>query len=48
MTIQEKVWQAVKDLPDDAPIERAMERLLFLAKVEKGLAQAEKHSPMLR
>jgi predicted transcriptional regulator len=40
MTLKEKVLQAVEDLPDDAPIEAAMERLLFLAKVEKGLEQA--------
>jgi len=32
--------QAVKDLPSDATIEEAMERLLFLAKIEQGLAEA--------
>ena len=41
MTIKEKVLQAVQDLPDDASIEDAMERLLFLAKIEKGLQQAD-------
>ena len=40
MTIQEKVMNAVKDLPDDAQIEEAMERLLFVAKIERGLEQA--------
>lgn len=40
MTIQEKVQSAVKDLPDDATIEEAVERLCFMAKVEEGLAQA--------
>lgn len=41
MTLKDKVLLAVKDLPDDAPIEDAMERLLFLAKVERGLKQAD-------
>ena len=41
MTTKEKVLQAVQDMPDDFPIEDAMERLLFLAKVEKGLRQAD-------
>ena len=41
MTITEKVLQAVQTLPDDAPIEEAMERLLFMAKIERGLEQAD-------
>ncbi len=41
MTTKEKVIQAVEDLPADATIEDAMERLLFLAKVERGLKQAD-------
>jgi len=41
MTAKEKVLKAVQDLPDSASIEDAMERLLFLAKVEKGLRQAD-------
>jgi len=41
MTIRERVLQAVRDLPDDASIEDAMERLLFLAKIERGLKQAD-------
>jgi DNA-binding NtrC family response regulator len=40
VTIKEKVLQAVQDLPDDASIEDAMERLLFLARIEKGVRQA--------
>ena len=41
MTAKEKVIQAVQTLPDDASIEDAMARLLLLAKVEKGLQQAD-------
>ena len=41
MTTKDKVLQAVQDLPDDASFEDAMERLLFLAKIEKGLQQAD-------
>ncbi len=41
MTITEKVVQAVQNLPDDASIEEAMEKLLFTAKVERGLEQAD-------
>ena len=38
---KERVLEAVRELPDDATIEDAMERLYFIAKVEKGLQQAE-------
>lgn len=41
MTIKEKVIQAVQNLPDDASIEDAMARLLLLAKVERGLREAD-------
>ncbi len=41
MTAKEKVIQAVQTLPDDASIEDAMARLLLLAKVERGLQQAD-------
>ncbi len=41
MTIKDKVIQAVKGLPENASIEDAMERLLFIGKVEKGLQQAD-------
>ena len=39
--VKERVIDAVRELPDDATVEDAMERLYFLAKVEKGLQQAE-------
>ena len=41
MTTKEKVIHAVEDLPDDATIEDAMQRLLFLAKVERGIQEAD-------
>jgi predicted transcriptional regulator len=33
--------ETVEHLPDDATVEDAMERLYFLAKIERGLEQAE-------
>ncbi len=41
MTTKEKVLKAVNNLPDNATIEDAMERLYFLYKVEKGVQQAD-------
>lgn len=41
MTIKEKILNAVHELPDDATVEDAMEKLLVLAKVERGLMQAD-------
>ena len=35
------IIEAIQDLPDDATLEDAMERLYFLAKIERGLAQSE-------
>jgi len=40
MTTKEKMIQMVQALPEDASVEDAMERLLLLAKVERGLQQA--------
>ena len=41
MTTKEKLVRVIEDLPEDATIEDAMERLLFLAKVERGIQQAD-------
>lgn len=41
MTTKEKMIQALQKLPDDASIEDAMEHLLFLSKIERGLEQAD-------
>lgn len=38
---KERVLEAVRELPDDATVEDAMERLYLLSKVEEGLRQAE-------
>jgi len=36
-----EIIQAIQDLPDDATLEDAMEKLYFLAKIERGLAQSD-------
>ena len=41
MTTKERIIQAIEELPANATIEDAMERLLFLAKIERGLKQAD-------
>ncbi len=41
MTVKEKMLRTVSDLPDNASVEEAMERLLFLGKIEKGRQQAD-------
>jgi predicted transcriptional regulator len=40
-TIKQRVLEAVEALPADATIEDAMERLYFLAKIQRGLEQAD-------
>ena len=40
-TTKAKIVRAVEDLPEDATIEDAIERLLFLHKIEIGLRQTE-------
>jgi predicted transcriptional regulator len=41
VTAKEKALEAVEGLPADATLEDAMERLYFLYKVERGLAEAD-------
>ena len=38
---KQRVIEAVRQLPEDATVEDAMERLYFLAKVERGLEDAK-------
>jgi predicted transcriptional regulator len=40
-TAKQRVLEAVEALPADATIEDAMERLYFLAKIRRGLEQAD-------
>jgi len=37
-----RVLEAIEELPSDATVEDAIERLCFLAKVQKGLRLAER------
>ena len=41
VTIKEHVLKAIQELPDDATVEDAIDRLYFLYKVERGIAQAD-------
>jgi hypothetical protein len=40
-TVREKVLQALQDLPEDATLDDAIERLIFLAKVDADLAELD-------
>ena len=40
-SLKVKMANIIRDLPDDANIEDAMEKLLLLHKIEKGIAQVE-------
>jgi predicted transcriptional regulator len=39
--VKKKILEVVEQLPDDATIEDAIERLYFLAKIEKGIREAD-------
>jgi len=39
--LKQRILDAVEQLPADATIEDVIERLCFLAKIERGLAQAD-------
>ena len=41
MTVKEQLARMIEDLPDDATIEDAMQRLLYPAKIERGIQQAD-------
>ena len=38
---KEKIIDSLRDLPEKTTIEEAMERLYLLAKIEKGITQAD-------
>jgi len=39
--VKGQILRGLQELPEDATMEDAMERLYFLAKVERGLQQSE-------
>ncbi len=39
--IKREIVRVIQDLPDDATVEDAIERLYFLAKLERGLEQSD-------
>ena len=39
--VKSEIVRVMQELPDDASLEDAMERLYFLSKIERGLAQSE-------
>ena len=41
MTEKQRALEAVQRLPDDATVEDAIERLCFIAKVQKGLRELD-------
>ena len=41
MVTKQQMLKAIQELPDDASVEDAMERLYLLQKVERGIAQAD-------
>jgi hypothetical protein len=41
MDTKEQMLKAIEDLPDDATVEDALERLYLLNKVERGIKQAD-------
>ncbi len=38
---REQILDALRDLPDDATFDDAIERLVFLAKIDAGLAELD-------
>ena len=41
MGTKQQILKAIEELPDDASVEDAMDRLYLLYKVERGLRQAD-------
>ncbi|MBN1419342.1 MAG: hypothetical protein JXP34_11225 [Planctomycetes bacterium] len=42
METKQQILKAIEELPDDASVEDAIERLYLLYKVERGLQQADR------
>ena len=41
LTVRQQIMNALEDLPPDATFEEAIERLVFLAKIDAGLAELD-------
>ena len=41
-TTRDRMVEAIRELPADATVDDAIERLVFLAKIEEGLAQLDR------
>jgi len=41
LNTRDRILEALRDLPEDATIDDAIERLVFLAKIERGLAELD-------
>ena len=41
-SVKGQILKAIQDLPDDATVELAMERLYVLYKIEQGIEQADR------
>jgi predicted transcriptional regulator len=39
---RERMIEAIRELPEDASVDDAIERLVFLAKIEEGLEQLDR------
>jgi len=39
---RERMIEAIRELPEDASVDDAIERLVFLAKIEEGLGQLDR------
>ena len=40
-SVKQRVLDAIEKLPSDASVEDAIERLVFLAKIERGIAELD-------
>jgi len=41
LPVKEEIIKVIRQLPDDATVENAMEKLYLLHKVERGISQAD-------
>lgn len=41
MATKQRILKAIEEMPDDARVEDAIERLVLLYKIDRGLRQAE-------